>query len=107
MKTLTVEKVYTKEFEGKNGKFKKYSVKSGGVWYTIMGLGKDSVKENDTIMGECSQRTYQTKEGKEGVENIIKLVDPIIADILERLENLEGLITQKKAEPENNEDLPF
>lgn len=109
MEKLRAEKVYSKEFDGKNGKWKKYSVKYQDVWYTLKGDNLASIKDNDELIGEISTKDYTTKDGKEGTEHIFTLIDPLMADILARIERLEsnvfpGVVTAK---PLNNDDLPF
>ena len=116
MKKLKIEKVYSKEYDGKNGKWKKYAVKSGDVWYTLRGKGAENIKEGDTIIGNYTTKDYEWK-GENRTEHILTLLDPLIGELIERVEALEETVLElKKGAPvenppvspeENSQDLPF
>lgn len=94
MKTITVEQVHSKKIEyndkktGEPKSFIKYAAASGGVWYELKGMGKDTVKQGDTITGEYSKEDWEAN-GKTGTNHFLQLLDPFQADILKRVEQLE------------------
>ena len=82
MKTIKVEKASRKEInytqkDGSPGSFIKYSVVAENVWYDLKGVGKEDVKEGDTITGLYTESDW-SKGGKSGVNRILELVEPEI-----------------------------
>lgn len=82
MKTIKVEKTFQKEIhykkrDGTPDSFMKYSVASENVWYDLKGVGKENVKEGDTITGLYTEADW-SKGGKSGVNRILELVEPEI-----------------------------
>ena len=81
MKTLKVEKVFSKKVEyernGEHKSFMKYSVASGNVWYDLKGVGIQDVKEGDTITGLYTESDW-SRGGKSGVNRTIELAEPEI-----------------------------
>ncbi len=82
MKTIKVEKASRKEInytqkDGSPGSFIKYSVVAKNVWYDLKGIGKEDVKEGDTITGLYTESDW-SKGGKSGVNRILELVEPEI-----------------------------
>ena len=119
MKTIKVEKVYSKEItykkDGKDKSFMKYAVMADNTWYTLKGQGKENVKQGDFIKGDVEDKEWESN-GKSGVEHILTLVDPMIAGLLERLDRLEKAVFKSPLKelgdvdditPDNNDDLPF
>jgi len=115
MNQIKADKAYSKEFDGKNGKWMKYSIKSGDKWYTLKGANAKYIKEGDTVIGEVEERDWEAN-GKTGTEYILVLIDPMTASIIKRIEYLETMVESltggeldqiKVAKNKNNDDLPF
>ena len=112
MKEFKVDRVYSKEFDGKNGKWTKYSAKCGDKWLTLKGAGAADVKDGDTIRGEYATKDYTTKDGKEGTEHSLTLIDPMIADLIKRVGALEESVfgsskPEEKSANDDSDGLPF
>ena len=124
MKTFKVEKAAKKEIHftnrgGKPDSFMKYSVLSENVWYDLKGVGKENVKEGDTITGLYTEADW-SKGGKSGVNRTLELVEsdkndtqePEVAkdtDLAGRVAALENAVfgSSKPDGSTNNDPLPF
>ena len=128
MKTIKVEKASRKEInytqkDGSPGSFIKYSVVAKNVWYDLKGVGKEDVKEGDTITGLYTESDW-SKGGRSGVNRILELAEqeiqinevPPKEDVLQSANNYNELLARVKAledavfgadKPKEPDDLPF
>ena len=127
MKTLTADKVYSKEIaytrDGHERTFMKYSFKSREQWYTLSGYGAKNVKQGETLSGIVTEKHFTKKDGSPGIELEFKLLSPVEADLVTRIEKLEAKVfgnsvaaqapqespAKQKDDwpPEDDPDLPF
>jgi hypothetical protein len=117
MKTIKVEKIFTKEIpadpDGKYKAFTAYSVLYKDSWYNLRGKANE-LKEGDEITGEIIEtKPYTNKDGDKKVAYTFKLLGPEMTEIFKRLEKIEKVVFpdgdngKKDAEEINVDDIPF